>query len=153
MEFDKVSVALLFEKSIAVTKTQADEKSIELSYKINGDLPDIRADMNKITWILTNLIANALRYTPAGGHILLFAEQVGPQVHLSVADNGAGIPYEYQSKIFDKFVQVMSDKAAGGSGLGLAICKEIVRAHGGTIWVDSTPGEGSTFTFTLPVAV
>jgi NtrC-family two-component system sensor histidine kinase KinB len=153
MEFDRVSVALLFEKSVAVLKTQADEESIQLSFSTTTGLPDVKADMNKITWILTNLISNALRYTPTGGHIRLFAEQVGPQVHLSVRDDGTGIPYEYQSKIFDKFVQVMSDKASGGSGLGLAICKEIVRAHGGTIWVDSTPGEGSTFTFTLPVAV
>ena len=66
-------------------------------------------------------------------------------------DNGPGIPFEVQSKIFDKFVQIKSDKALGGSGLGLTICKEIIRAHGGTIWVDSTPGEGSTFTFTLPI--
>jgi NtrC-family two-component system sensor histidine kinase KinB len=114
-------------------------------------LPQVKADPNKITWVLTNLIANALRYTSSGGKIQLFAEHFGPQVHLSVSDDGAGIPYEYQSKIFEKFVQVEKSKTVHGSGLGLAICKEIVRAHGGTIWVDSLPGEGSTFTFTLPV--
>ena len=92
-----------------------------------------------------------MRYTPSGGHINLSAESFGPSVQISVSDDGPGIPYEYQSKIFDKFVQVKSDKAVGGSGLGLAICKEIVRAHGGTIWVDSVPGSGSTFTFTLPI--
>ena len=110
------------------------------------------ADVNKITWVLTNLISNALRYTDSGGHVHLSATRTGPQIHVSVRDDGAGIPYEYQSRIFDKFVQLESDKAVGGSGLGLAICREIVRAHGGTIWVDSTPGEGSTFTFTLPMA-
>ena len=72
-------------------------------------------------------------------------------VAITVRDNGPGIPWEYQAKIFDKFVQVKTDKDVGGSGLGLAICKEIVKAHGGTIWVDSTPGEGSTFAFTLPI--
>jgi NtrC-family two-component system sensor histidine kinase KinB len=77
------------------------------------------------------------------------AEAMGPFVQISVQDNGAGIPYEYQSKIFDKFVQIKSSQALGGSGLGLAICKEIVHAHGGTIWVDSVPGEGSTFHFTM----
>jgi len=71
--------------------------------------------------------------------------------YLSVTDNGAGIPFEYQSKIFDKFVQVKNDQAAGGSGLGLAICREIVKAHGGIIWVESIPDQGSTFTFTIPV--
>ncbi len=79
------------------------------------------------------------------------AERLDPYVHLSVNDDGPGIPLEEQSKIFDRFVQIKSDKALGGTGLGLTICKEIVRAHGGTIWVDSTPGEGSTFTFTLPI--
>ena len=72
-------------------------------------------------------------------------------MHISVADNGEGIPYEYQSRIFDKFVQVKGQKSTGGSGLGLTICKEIIRAHGGTIWFDSIPGQGTTFTFTLPV--
>ena len=152
MEFDRVPVPVLFEKAVAVLKAQADEKSVGLSFEAPEELPNVKADANKITWVLTNLISNALRYTDSGGHIRLFAEQVGPQVHISVRDDGAGIPYEYQSKIFDKFVQVESDKVVGGSGLGLAICKEIVRAHGGTIWVDSTPGEGSTFTFTLPIA-
>jgi NtrC-family two-component system sensor histidine kinase KinB len=70
---------------------------------------------------------------------------------LAVADDGAGIPPEYRSRIFDKFVQVKGDSKAG-SGLGLAICKEIVKAHGGSIWVDSTLGKGSTFTFDLKAA-
>ena len=111
----------------------------------------MRADATKVSWVLTNLISNALRYTDRGGHIRVSAERLGPYVHLSVSDDGPGIPFEDQSKIFDRFVQIKSDKALGGSGLGLTICKEIVRAHGGTIWVDSTPGEGSTFTFTLPI--
>jgi NtrC-family two-component system sensor histidine kinase KinB len=151
MEFDRVAVQLLFEKAVSTLITQANDKEVELSFSLPSALPQVKADGNKITWVLTNLIANALRYTSSGGRIQLFAEHLGPQVHLSVSDDGAGIPYEYQSKIFEKFVQVEKDKAVHGSGLGLAICKEIVRAHGGTIWVDSLPGEGSTFTFTLPV--
>jgi NtrC-family two-component system sensor histidine kinase KinB len=151
MDFDRAVVEGLLEKVVAVLKNQADEKGIELSAKAQPGLPPVRADVNKITWVLTNLVSNALRYTEPGGWIRLHAERVGPQLHLSVADNGEGIPYEYQSRVFDKFVQVRGQRATGGSGLGLAICKEIVRAHGGTIWVDSTPGKGSTFTFTLPV--
>ncbi|MFZ2147893.1 MAG: ATP-binding protein [Sedimentisphaerales bacterium] len=152
IDFDSVSVELIFEKAVGVLKNQADEKNIELSYNLPGDLPPIEADVNKITWVLTNLISNSLRYTDANGYIRLSAEQAGSQIYISVADNGAGIPYEYQSRIFDKFVQIKTEKTLGGSGLGLAICKEIVRAHGGTIWVDSQPGEGSTFTFTIPVS-
>ena len=151
MEFDRVAVQLLFEKAVSTLITQANDKEVELSFSLPSALPQVKADGNKITWVLTNLIANALRYTSSGGRIQLFAEHLGPQVHLAVSDDGAGIPYEYQSKIFEKFVQVEKDKTVHGSGLGLAICKEIVRAHGGTIWVDSLPGEGSTFTFTLPV--
>ncbi len=150
MQFDRTPVSMLLEKAAAMLKSQADDKGIELSFHVAENLPDVKADANKITWVLTNLISNALRYTDRGGSIRLGAEALGPQVHITVADNGAGIPYEYQSRIFDKFVQVKSQKSVGGTGLGLAICKEIVRAHGGTIWVDSVPGQGSAFTFTIP---
>src|SRR4030042_3797629 len=152
MELSSISIRVLFEKAVTVFNAQKEEKAVDLSFSVPEELPNVRGDDNKITWVLTNLISNALRYTSSGGHINLSAESFGPYVQISVSDDGPGIPYEYQSKIFDKFVQVKSDKAVGGSGLGLAICKEIVRAHGGTIWVDSVPGSGSTFTFTLPIA-
>jgi NtrC-family two-component system sensor histidine kinase KinB len=152
MELSSIPIRELLEKAVTVFRTQSEEKALNLSLDVPGELPNVKADDNKITWVLTNLISNALRYTPSGGHITLSAEFFAPYLQISVNDDGPGIPYEYQSKIFDKFVQVKSDKAVGGSGLGLAICKEIVRAHGGTIWVDSVPGGGSRFTFTLPVA-
>jgi NtrC-family two-component system sensor histidine kinase KinB len=152
MELSSIPIHELFEKAVSVFRTQLEEKEVNLSLNVPGELPNIKADDSKITWVLTNLISNALRYTPSSGHINLSAESFGSSVQISVSDDGPGIPYEYQSKIFDKFVQVKSDRAVGGSGLGLAICKEIVRAHGGTIWVDSVPGSGSRFTFTLPVA-
>jgi NtrC-family two-component system sensor histidine kinase KinB len=151
IDLEPVSVALLFEKAVGVLKNQAEEKSIALSCEPVSELPPVTADVNKITWVLTNLISNSLRYTETNGFIKLSAVPVGSHVHISVTDNGAGIPYDYQSRIFDKFVQVKTEKALGGSGLGLAICKEIVRAHGGMIWVDSHPGKGSTFTFTVPI--
>lgn len=152
LDYADVPVTLLFDKTIQTMARQAEERDVELVCEVPGDLPDVRADANKITWILTNLVSNALRYTESGGRVAFTAEVAGSRMHLSVADNGRGIPYEYQSKIFDKFVQVEDEKATKGSGLGLAICKEIVRAHGGSIWVDSMPGIGSTFTFTLPLA-
>ena len=152
MDLERCSPNILCEKAVAVMKPQADEKEIDLSTKLAEGVPDVRADANKITWVLINLISNALRYTSAGGYVGVIAEQAGTQVHFSVRDNGTGIPYEFQPQVFDKFVQLKTDKTMGGSGLGLAISKEIVRAHGGAIWVESTPGEGSTFTFTLPVA-
>jgi NtrC-family two-component system sensor histidine kinase KinB len=149
MRFERVSVEMLFKQVISLMKTQADEQAIDLRFDLPENLPDVKADPTKVSWVLTNLVSNALRYTNRGGHIRVSAEKLDPYVHISVSDDGAGIPFEDQSKIFDKFVQIKSDKVLGGSGLGLAICKEIVRAHGGTLWVDSSPGEGSTFTFTL----
>ncbi len=151
LEFEKVPVQTLFEHVQEVFKGQAEMKQVKLTSELAGDLPEVRADANKVAWVLTNLISNALRYVRQDGQIQIAATKVGPHVHLSVRDNGPGIPPEYQSKIFQKFVQVKG-RQSGGTGLGLAICKEIVRAHGGAIWVESSAGQGSTFTFTLPVA-
>lgn len=151
MEVAPVSVELLFRKATQALRSQAEEQDVALTTEAPDDLPDVRADPTKITWVLNNLVSNALRYTEAGGHIRLSAQANGPAVELSVADDGAGIPYALQPKIFDKFVQV-DDEQSSGTGLGLSICKEIVEAHGGRIWVDSTPGDGSTFTFTLRAA-
>ena len=151
MEFENVSLQTLFKTVVSLLKAQAEEKQVHLALELPQNLPRVRADASKVGWILTNLISNALRYTERKGHIRVSAEQLDPYVHIAVSDDGAGIPYEEQSRIFDKFVQIKTDKALGGSGLGLTICKEIVRAHGGTIWVESNPGRGSTFTFTLPI--
>src|SRR4030042_6318208 len=146
LEFESVPVPTLFDHVQVVFKSQMHMKKVKLASEMTGDPPWVRADANKITWVLTNLISNALRYVSTGGHIQLMAHKIGPHVHLSVRDDGPGIPLEYQSKIFQKFVQVKG-REAGGTGLGLAICKEIVRAHGGAIWVESSAGPGSPFTF------
>lgn len=148
LEMVPVAAALLMEKVAAAFRTQLEAKGIVFAWQAPEDLPRLQADPTKITWVLGNLISNAMRYTEPGGHIRLQARASGGWVYLSVADEGAGIPPEYQSRIFDKFVLVKGD-TRGGSGLGLAICREIVKAHGGTIWLESAPGKGSTFTFTL----
>jgi len=152
LAFERVDPDFLFDQAMAVMKPQTDAKHIELKLEVPAALPPVMIDPNKIVWVLVNLLANAVRHTPEGGHIRVKGERVGGQVHLSVSDDGEGVPYEIQSRIFDKFIQVKRDGSVGGSGLGLAISKEVVRAHRGTIWLDSVPGQGSTFTFTLPVA-
>ena len=151
LELENVPVKSLFEHAREVFKGQIKMQEIEVSLQLDQDLPSVRVDANKITWVLTNLISNALRYVKKGGHIELSAHRIGPHLHLSVRDDGSGIPLEYQSRIFQKFVQI-EGRESGGTGLGLAICKEIVRAHGGSIWVESSGSRGSTFTFTLAVA-
>lgn len=151
MVFDRVDVSDLVARVQGIFGGQLEKEEVELRVHLDPGLPRIRADANKVMWVLTNLLSNALRYARGGGHIELTAHRVGPRVHLSVRDDGPGIPPEYQAAIFEKFVRV-GGEGSGGTGLGLAICREIVRAHGGVIWVESTPGRGSTFTFTTPVA-
>ncbi|WP_027340657.1 ATP-binding protein [Halonatronum saccharophilum] len=150
LQFNEVDIDRLFDASLRPFKEQANDKGIELMIKGKVDGLKAYGDLNKITWVISNLIGNALRYTDEGDSIKLSAERKGHKIHLSVEDTGAGIPKSYQNKIFDKFMRVGSDKDKDtGSGLGLAISKEIIEAHGGRIWVDSKEGEGSTFTFTL----
>jgi NtrC-family two-component system sensor histidine kinase KinB len=150
LDLEKASVQPLVERVATILARQLEEKKISFEYKTSEDLPLARIDLNKISWVLTNLVANAVRLAPKGGHIQLSARPVGKHIHVSVQDDGPGIPLEYQSKIFQKFVQIKGSES-GGTGLGLAICKEIIRAHGGAIWVESILGKGSTFTFALPV--
>lgn len=151
LEFESIPVQELCRHVESVFRAQVQEKGATLTLDLPAEPLRIRADSTKITWVLTNLISNGLRYVAKGGHIAIAAHRVGDAVHVSVRDDGPGIPTEYQSRIFQKFVQVKG-RETGGSGLGLAICKEIVRAHGGTIWVESSAGCGSTFTFTVPTA-
>ncbi len=152
MDIESIPVGLMCEKAVEALRAQAEDAGIEFEVDLRDNLPAVKADPNKVTWVLNNLLSNALRYSEAGDQVCISGRMVGGSVHISVQDEGAGIPYEYQSKIFDKFVQIDSDQASGGTGLGLAIAQEIIHAHDGRIWVDSTPGEGSRFTFTLPIA-
>ncbi len=124
---------------------------VEVAADVPGGLVAL-ADAPRVQHVLTNLLANALRFTERGGHIAVSARLAGERVEITVADDGDGIPPDVQGRIFDRFVQAPGAKAEGGSGLGLAICREIVEAHGGTIHVVSAPGQGAAFTFTLPAA-
>jgi len=152
MDFTAVRIDQVAGRAVAVLEPQAREKGIELASLVPEDLPEAWADPHKITWVLTNLVGNALRYTDSGGHVWVGAEPEGRGIRVWVEDDGAGIPLEMQASIFDKFVKLDRGDHLSGSGLGLALCKELVKAHHGTIWVDSEPGRGSTFTFTLPLA-
>ncbi len=118
MEFDRVAADRLIGHVLSLFDEQARERTVELDSRIEEPLPEIRADANKIAWVLTNLLSNALRYSPAGGRIEIAARAIGRFVHFSVADEGPGVPLEYQTKIFDKFVQVRDDQNAERFGLG-----------------------------------
>jgi NtrC-family two-component system sensor histidine kinase KinB len=150
LEFESIPVAALFEHARNTFKSQASMKDILLDIDNPEELPPVRADANKMVWVLSNLVSNALRYVDQGNYIRLSAKRVGASINISVEDDGIGIPLEQQTRIFQKFIQVNKNES-GRTGLGLAISREIVRAHGGTIWVESSPGKGSIFTFTVPI--
>ncbi|MEN1760683.1 sensor histidine kinase [Anoxynatronum sibiricum] len=134
---------------------QLKEKRITYTCQVADQLPMARADKAKIAWVLNNLVSNAMRYVPEDGtgSIVIKAREAVNHLIVEVSDNGRGIPEEYQKVIFDKFFQVHDQhEVGGGAGLGLAICKEIVKAHGGEIWVESEPGKGSVFYFTIRIS-
>ena len=131
-------------------RVQADARSVRLNIDAPPDLPQVFADRQQIQRVIINLLTNAIRATAAGGTIAVRGVQRGGEVVFSVTDTGAGIPREYLSRIFEPFVQV-PNAPQGASGLGLTIARRIVEAHGGRLTVQSDPGRGSTFTFTVPV--
>ncbi|NBF09460.1 ATP-binding protein [Pseudomonas sp. Fl4BN1] len=128
---------------------QAQRREISLMLEIQAPLPRLQADQPQLERVMDNLIDNALRHTASGGQIRLQARRHGERVIVSVEDNGEGIAYGQQGRIFEPFVQVGRKK--GGAGLGLALCKEIVQLHGGRMGVYSRPGQGTQFYLALPL--
>jgi two-component system, sensor histidine kinase and response regulator len=150
-----VAIGAVVERAVAAMTPTVQAKGIGLQPMIARDLPDVWIDELRIAQVLGNLLSNAVKFSPAGGTVSV---RVSPDplrplwVCVSVRDTGPGIEPAQRDSIFDRLYQVRHDDAGieGGLGLGLYICRELVRLHGGEIWVESTEGQGSTFTFTLP---
>jgi signal transduction histidine kinase len=152
MNLQQTSIYALVESCINPLLDIAKEKGIRLFDLVSKDIPLIYLDSNKISYVMNNLITNALKFTDRGGEIKISAKVENQLLKVSVKDTGIGIPKEYHELIFEKFTQVESEsKNQGGTGLGLAITKEFIKKHNGDIWVESEPGEGSNFIFTLPL--
>jgi signal transduction histidine kinase len=136
-------------------RLQLAPKHLQLDLHVPADLPPVRADLEKTTWVLLNLLTNAVRYSPEQGHITLEASRTpdGQSVQVQVQDHGPGIAPENQEKIFQRFVQVPDEAGThrSGSGLGLSISREFITTQGGQLGVRSMPGAGSSFFFTLPI--
>ena len=132
-----------------------EERELNLRLDLASDLPLAEMDEQRIAQVLTNLISNAIKFSPAGAPVEVTVRQENGSAVVRVRDHGEGIRREDMPRLFKKFSQLdsRSTRKVGGTGLGLAICKGIVEAHGGRIWAESEPGEGSTFAFTLPLAV
>ena len=126
-------------------------RGVRLDVDVPLDVPPVAVDRSQIERVIGNLITNAMRATPAAGTITVSAAARGDEVAISVNDTGAGIPRDYLPRIFEPFVQV-PHAPVGGAGLGLTISRRIVESHGGRLTVQSEPGHGSTFTFTVRTA-
>jgi two-component system phosphate regulon sensor histidine kinase PhoR len=131
-------------------RPQAERAGLEFTVHLPSQLPLVLADADRIQMVVTNLVHNAVKFTPPGGRVLVSAGQNADEVVFSVQDTGVGIPAEDLARIFERFYKADRARSGGGTGLGLAIAKHIVQGHGGRIWVESVEGEGSAFSFTLP---
>jgi len=150
MDFRKISSHSLVLEALGPFRTDFKDRGVTLTMELPDDLPEVWADTARMNHVFSNLLSNALRYTPPGGTVTVTARADEEWIHFFVSDTGRGIASQYLTTVFEKFFRVPDQGGAGtGVGLGLAIVKEIVEAHGGKIKVESRLGEGSTFTFTL----
>jgi signal transduction histidine kinase len=140
----------LVNEAMELPRVAARSKSIQLKSDLPADLRCVLVDPHRILQVFANLIGNAIKFTPAGGTVTVRAENAQGAVHCCVEDTGTGISRAEMAHVFDRFWQARRAGRAG-TGLGLFIVKGIVEAHGGNIWVESKPGAGSRFHFTLPV--
>jgi len=152
MNLQSINLRDLIDKTISEFKKKIEQKNHKIKINISPQLPLIKADPEQIEVVFRNLLDNAIKYTPNGGEIYISAFEKAENIYIEIADNGIGISAEHLPRIFERFYRVDKDRSRklGGTGLGLAIVKHIVQAHGGTIGVESKPGKGSKFFFTLP---
>jgi signal transduction histidine kinase len=145
-------IGKIIEDTVALMEERAKSQGIQLRYLCDGIKP-VQADPKRMEEIFNNLITNSINYSPDGGEVTVWAKGLGEYLEIKVSDTGVGIPTEELPKIFDRFYRVKDRRTRQvmGTGLGLAIVKGIVEAHRGTIDVESTPGEGTTFKILLPV--
>lgn len=157
---EEVGVLPIIEKSVLNIRPISEKSGIRLDIKLDEDLPPAKIDGDKIGLVLNNLLENALKFTPAGGHVSVTGCTINIKkgsrhisgedkgiIKISVSDNGCGIPQEEIDNIFNKFIRLNGK----GAGLGLYIARHIIIAHGGDLWVESVQGKGSVFSFTIPV--
>jgi signal transduction histidine kinase len=152
MELEVTTFALadLLENAVALTRERATRQGISLRLEVDPSTGAVAADERKIKQVLFNLLTNALKFTARGGHVEVSARGDGDEVLVSVSDDGIGIAEADQARIFEEFQQLGRSHVQEGTGLGLALSRGFVQLHGGRLCVESEPGQGSTFTFTLP---
>jgi len=152
LNFVKTEPSQIIDYAVKAIKFEADQKGVIIEQRLDTNIPNVQADVEKTAWIMINFLSNALRYSSTKSKIVVNAERKGDMVEFSVKDYGKGIETQYQERLFDRYFQVPTDgQNKSGSGLGLAISKEFITAQGGQIGLESEVGDGSRFYFDLPV--
>ena len=151
---EPVELGSLVSEVVSEIEVATAGREVALERAVPDGLPAVYADRERLHQVLFNLLDNAVRFTPSGGRVTVSAERHDGSVDVHVADTGPGIPPEHLPRLFERFYRAdpARSQKEGGTGIGLAIARSVVEAHGGRIWADSRQGEGSVFTFELPVA-
>lgn len=152
LHFEQVDMGQAISSAAQEMRPQAEKKKVTIEADV-PNLPLVRADRERVKQVIVNIIDNAIKFNEEGGRVKVNVRVKSNYVEACVSDNGIGIPKELQGKIFERLYQIDGSltRHYGGTGMGLAIAREIVEAHGGRIWVESEPGKGSRFSFTLPI--
>lgn len=151
LKLSRISPLVIVTDALQAVQSQAAQKNITIITKCTEDMPHVLADSDKTSWVLINLLTNAIRYSETGATVLIDVEALLPsKVQFSVKDEGRGIEQKYLSRIFDRYFRVPGANEKSGTGLGLSISREFIEAQGGDISVNSEFGKGSTFSFRLP---
>jgi signal transduction histidine kinase len=150
LQLNSFALADVLQSSVDLMRERATRNGISLRLEVDPSAGAIEADERKLKQVLFNLLSNAVKFTARGGHVNVTARSNGDEVIVSVHDDGVGIAPEDQARIFEEFEQVGTAQRQEGTGLGLALSRRFVELHGGRLWVESAPGQGSTFTFNLP---
>lgn len=150
LEVKSVRPHEIIDYALSAMKFQAEQKQLEIEVQCPDDLPNVKADLEKTTWVLINLLSNAIHYSAKQSRVVVNARREDSRIVFSVRDFGAGINTQHKDKVFDKFYRIPGSDNTG-TGLGLAIAKDFISSEGGRIWVESEPGQGSTFAFELGV--
>jgi two-component system phosphate regulon sensor histidine kinase PhoR len=150
---DEVALAPIVASTLERLRTFAERQGVILVDLVADDLPLVRGDEDRLDQLLMNLLHNAIKFSPSGGTVTVTSDERPGDVAISVADRGMGIPRKDQARVFERFYKVdrARQRGLGGTGLGLSIARHIVEAHGGRIWLESSVGRGSTFSFSIPL--
>jgi signal transduction histidine kinase len=146
-----VTLAMLVDDAVETVRPMTDSRHQVLGIRFPNNLPQVWVDVDMIRRVLINLMENASKFSLPEGNIELGAKRDGDWVQVWVTDDGPGIPFADQDRIFDKFTRLKGENGPSGLGIGLAFCRLAVQGHGGKVWVESKPGQGSKFLLTLPL--